>query len=608
MTIDPVPRGLDPRRLFSPADRRRIWLNQRKYCAICASPVRLKDSSFHVHHIIPHHLGGSTVIRNAVGLCQRCHRELDHTSLTGPPPAVLRDWQEANVNNAVEALSRDGGIFTVAAAPGSGKSMFAGVVAARLWDAGHIGRVVVVTPTGQLVDQWADNLAYDVAIWIDGAVKTVPSNMRHGYCGVGVTYASFAKASAVRDHLAIANETPTLFVFDEVHHAADQLPWGTAAKALVRQVPAARFMNLSGTLFRSKPGELIATVRYDRDDDGMMTAKADVTIWADELIGTGDLRDLELFEFDSEVRAVDVATGEIATSSQLGIAGDATEIHSALIADDEWLRGFFARWLAHLQTQRQAYDYNFKGLVVAASQDLAERYRILLEDLLQGTGQPVWVAKSEDGDIIAKEALEDARTATKPGVLVAVAMASEGYDNPDLSSIAYLSNIAAELRLAQIGGRVMRPTKHERKLGRNLPGTVWLPAIPKLTAKWRDVLLAELHTITVDELTCARCGLSKPCECDRAHTPRVCPSCGLPKPCECELGKPQDPTKVYSFTDSELTGLYHNGEEVAVGAYELVHNTLVADGQDELVPFAAAITNAMRHVDAVTFFNFINKD
>ena len=209
-----------------------------------------------------------------------------------------------------------------------------------------------------------------------------------------------------------------------------------------------------------------------------------------------------------------MATGEIA-DSQLGVAGDDTKVHSALIADDDWLTEFFDRWLAHLHTQRQAYDYNFKGLVVAASQDLAERYRILLEECCRAPGMPVWVAKSEDGDLIAKEALEDARTSTKPGVLVAVAMASEGYDNPDLSSIAYLSNVAAPLRLAQIGGRVMRPTKHERRSAATCPAPSGCRRSPKLTAAWRDVLLNELHTISVDDLTCARCGLSKPCACER---------------------------------------------------------------------------------------------
>ena len=61
--------------------------------------------------------------------------------------------------------------------------------------------------------------------------------MRHGYCGAAVTYASFAKATAIRDHLALANEMPTLFIFDEVHHAADKLPWGEATTALVARCP-----------------------------------------------------------------------------------------------------------------------------------------------------------------------------------------------------------------------------------------------------------------------------------------------------------------------------------------------------------------------------------
>lgn len=600
------PRGTDPRRAFSAIDRKRVYKNQRGYCAVCADPVRLRDGSFHVHHVIPHHLGGATVISNAVGLCQRCHRKLEHGTLQGPAPRPLRAWQADNLDAAVDRLSADGGLFTVAAAPGAGKSLFTARVADRLWDADQVRRVVVVAPTGQLVNQWADNLAYDAGWWIDPTVMTVPSNMRHGYLGCAVTYASFAKPSAVHDHIALANATQTLFVFDEVHHAADKRSWGDATSALRRQCPTARFMNLSGTLFRSRPGERIAVVDYDREEDGLLVAHADVTEWAIDLIKCGDLRDLELYEFDSEVRAVDLTTGETSDTS-VGVAGDVSTVHSALLADDEWLRGFFTLWLAHLDAQRRAMNYTFKGLVVAASQDLAERYRILLEDLLTGTGHPVWVAKSEDGPAAA-EALEDARTSPKAGVLVAVAMASEGYDNPDLSSIAYLSNVAAPLRLAQVGGRVMRPTTHEKALDRNLPGTVWLPAIPKLTAAWRDILLAELHTISVDDLTCARCGLTKPCDCGTGG-PRVCFTCGLPKPCTCDgVGRPEDPAVAYMFGDSDLTGVYRNGQPVVVGAYRIVSDALVADGQAELVPHAAGIVQMLRNVDLTDLFATLRND
>ena len=605
---DPLPRGLDPRRQFSDADRRRLHANQRARCAICQQPVRLRDGSFHVHHVIPHHLGGATVLRNAVGLCDRCHRELDHSTLTGPPDPELREWQALYVNAAVTALSADGGIYTVAAAPGAGKSLFTGVVADRLWEAGQIGRVVVVAPTGQLIEQWADNLAYDARIWIDPTVRTAPWNQALGYLGAAVTYASFAKASAVIDHIELANQVPTLFIFDEVHHAADRRSWGEATRALVAQVPTARFLNLSGTLFRSNPGERIAVVDYHLDDDGMLAANADAVVWATDLISKRDLRPLELFEFDTEVHSVDVTTGEIAHST-IGIAGDDTTVHSALISDNKWLSDFFDRWLAHVGTQRAAFSHNFKGLVVAANQELAELYKLLLQDKLSGTGQPVWVAKSEDGDLVARQALEDARTSIKPGVLVAVAMASEGYDNPDLSSIAYLSNVAAPLRLAQVGGRVMRPTELEKVLGRNLPGTVWLPAIPKLIAVWRDVLLNELHTISVDDLTCARCGLSKPCACTAPS--RICALCGLPKPCQCEtdgLGHRRDPEVEHRFGDSDLTGVWHNGEAVTVDAFHLITDALIAAGKYHLVPHAAEFVQTLEPVDLQHLARTIHKE
>ena len=153
----------------------------------------------------------------------------------------------------------------------------------------------------------------------------------------------------------------------------------------------------------------------------------------------------------------------------------------------------------------------------------------------------------------------------------------------------------------------MRPTGNERRLDRNLPGTVWLPAVPKLTAAWRDVLLNELHTISIEDLTCARCGLTKPCACSEAREPRVCWVCGLPKPCECQLGKPIELTVEHRFGDLELTGVALNGEDVDVGPYILVRNALIAENHPELVPFTAAfvqtITSAIDREQLVRSLN-----
>jgi superfamily II DNA or RNA helicase len=583
----------------------RIWDNQNHRCGVepydeqvldrsqpavfgCGERVRNRDGEFHIHHVSPHALGGPTTIDNAIGLCARCHRRVDHSALEGPdelPP--LWPWQEEAITEAVRILSAPGTPFTAAAAPAAGKTRMATVLGKRLMEAETISRVVVIVPTGQLCTQWADDMADDVGIWLDPTVTSQPFNIRAGYDGVSVTWASLTKAQTVRDHIELANEQATLFIFDEVHHAADHASWGTAAKAFVKQIPSARFLNLSGTLFRSRPGETIATVRYEPDPSGLLVAQAEVNIPASQLIKDGTLRHLELYQFDSEVRGVDLESGEIHDTS-LGIAGDDSRITAALRTDDAWLTAFFEKWTAHLASQRRTYDnYPFKGLVVAATQALADRYHQILSEML--LGHEVWLAKSADGPA-AKVALESARKSRKPGVLVAIAMASEGYNNPDLSSIAYLSDVSASLRLAQIAGRVMRPTKREKATKRNIGGTVWLPSTPEMVDKWRDVLRNDLHVVDPEDMTCVRCGRPKPCGCPPQT--RICSRCGLPKPCKCPPGEFTPAEQTFDFSDPTLSGVHVDGDEVALDGFTRLVTLLQNNGHANLVPAAAQIMHA----------------
>jgi superfamily II DNA or RNA helicase len=561
----------------------------------CGERVRNRDGEFHIHHVNPHALNGPTTIDNALGLCWSCHRRVDHAALEGPTSRPsLWPWQEQAVVEAVSRLAIAGERFTVAAAPGSGKTRLASTVIGDLIEADHIRRVVVIVPTVQLAGQWAEEVGNDVQIWLDAKAGTSPFSMDTRYDGLSVTWASLAKQQTVLDHIEIANEIPTLFVFDEVHHAADRQAWGNAAKAFVNAIPTARFLNLSGTLFRSNPGELIAPVHYERDEEAMVV-KADVTVTSDRLIKENILRNLEVYEFDSEVHGVDIESGANMASS-LGIAGDNSQISAALRADDEWLTSFFAKWTMHLATQRAAHqDYPFKGLVIAATAERADRYHQILEEMLPG--HHVWLAKSADGPA-AKVALEDARKSRRPGILVAIAMASEGYDNPDLSSIAYLSNIKAGLRLAQIAGRVMRPTRREKQRGFNISGTVWLPAIPELVEAWSEVLWNELHIVELDELVCTRCGQPKPCEC-RVQV-RICPNCGLPKPCACIFCPAwEPPAQSYAFSEPVLSGVSFNGTDLNLDAYEQLSSIFTKAGQGQLETHAAAVLHAFKAAGVV---------
>ena len=138
----------DPRRTFTKADRARIHINQDHRCGVapydppaitrqgpavfgCGERVRNRDGEFHIHHVNPHALNGPTTIDNAIGLCHSCHRRVDHAALNGPGGVpALWPWQAEAVGEAMGLLAGPGQRFTVAAAPGAGKTRFTSAVIA----------------------------------------------------------------------------------------------------------------------------------------------------------------------------------------------------------------------------------------------------------------------------------------------------------------------------------------------------------------------------------------------------------------------------------------------------------------------------------------------
>jgi hypothetical protein len=142
----------------------------------------------------------------------------------------------------------------------------------------------------------------------------------------------------------------------------------------------------------------------------------------------------------------------------------------------------------------------------------------------------------------------------------------------------------------------MRPTRTEKDAGRNLTGTVWLPDIPAMRKAWLEVLIGELHTVSLEDLTCNRCGHQKPCACPiTPGPPRVCAVCGQPKPCACVLLPQPDPD--VTFSDPELALIANNGDEVNVGTYEALAEALAARGSSGAIPHLAAVLAAQADLD-----------
>jgi 5-methylcytosine-specific restriction endonuclease McrA len=69
----------DPRRYFTPKQSRQKVIACGGKCEQCS--LSLYDG-FHMHHRVPHSLGGQTILANALALCPPCHRRL-HSETKG---------------------------------------------------------------------------------------------------------------------------------------------------------------------------------------------------------------------------------------------------------------------------------------------------------------------------------------------------------------------------------------------------------------------------------------------------------------------------------------------------------------------------------------------
>ncbi len=64
----------DPRRLFTSKQRRIVVSRDASCCAYCGRHVTgLGDDRHYIDHVIPHTLGGQTVVDNAVLACGTCN-------------------------------------------------------------------------------------------------------------------------------------------------------------------------------------------------------------------------------------------------------------------------------------------------------------------------------------------------------------------------------------------------------------------------------------------------------------------------------------------------------------------------------------------------------
>ncbi|HZD70366.1 MAG TPA: DEAD/DEAH box helicase family protein, partial [Actinomycetes bacterium] len=451
---------------------------------------------YHNAHLAAWSRGGATTVGNVQAWCADCNLGLGGRDSELAEGVTLRQWQAQALPVILRQLYQSG-VATLHAAPGAGKTLFAGVIFQRLFELQYVNRLVVVVPNLVIVEQWRETLGR-LRIHLDtqprDGVIEHPETV-----GAVITYHGLPRSAGA--HATRNERVPTLVVLDEVHHVAGEASWGRAVERIVGDVAngtvhARGVLNMTGTLFRSSRAKRISTVRYQRvvtDDGEKLEAVADWSVGTAALVGS-ELRPPDLYAYTSHAQLVDLH-GETVISGE--IADLDRQQRAAVIRNSftqrVWLKGFVSEAVRMLNNQLRAIQERepLKLLFVAQNQWAA---KVAADTINEVTGQDFARLVVSD-EPQAVKTLRKAVLEPHPCAIVAVQMVTEGFDCPQVATIAYAANITADLFVAQMMARAMRITQTERADRRVLPAQILIPDHPELRRAFASALADARHLV-----------------------------------------------------------------------------------------------------------------
>jgi superfamily II DNA or RNA helicase len=623
MTESEGPRR-DPRRLFTDAQRTRIASRQHRQCSECGNDLL---DIFHIHHVIPWALGGLTEEDNGVAVCPDCHLTADIREL---PEFKPREWQ-AEATPKLLALLRRNEFATLSAAPGAGKTKETIWLFRQLADSNHVCRIVVFVPNSHLRTQWADD-AKELNVFL----STKGTTEKRSYDGVVLTYHALSDERQIDQIIRDAQEMPTLFVLDEVHHLAkrrggDAGAWAVSISNLVGTVDNPRYptLNLSGTLFRSRRNEQITTIKYETVDDGQVQTIADYEVKSSDLIKRGQLRHIKVLGFDADmhIEAVDLASFAAPgaeTIRAVDVDGDKklrVPLLNSMIRDDRYLDGIIIETVNRLGHASVALNgYSVKAIIIADNIEHCDQVYAKLESTIGSRNAFI----AHGGVSSAEAEIHRFRKSTEQAVMVGVQKFTEGFDVPDICVLTYLRTWRAPLFINQLAARAMRVTRRENELGVILPATIIVPNEAEIKKAFADILIGPMGLLELPPDPCQRCGRDI-CACQPWPKSKICNKCEMPWfLCECLCGtcsltratgcrcRParsidgQPDLGLEVVGDGEVVHVSIDGHEVDMHIIESVRGSLRVAGIPEvhIEQAAAAIQKSMLS-DPMTFLTVL---
>ncbi len=391
----------------------------------------------------------------------------------GPWTIKLRDWQQRAFEQISNHSKPD---FLAMATPGAGKTRVALRIAHDLLHRKTAARVVVICPTNHLRQQWA-HAAHEAGIRLDPYLSNDQAKESRDYHGCVVTYQQVCLSPKV--YRGTCRQSPTLAIFDELHHAGDGKDWGEALREAFGH--AVRRLALSGTPFRTDNNP-IPFVTYENEQSA-----PDFSYGYREALAEKVCRPIVFPTYEGDLSWVSQGK-EISArfADHLGRRKQQERLKTALM-HDEWVNSVIKDADAELADLRK-YHPVAGGLIIAMDQDHA---RHLATQLKAMTGTPARVAISDDP--MSTKVIERFAK-SKDRWLVAVNMVSEGVDIPRLRVGVYATNVQTEMYFRQVVGRFVRM---QSDLPSSQRAYLYLPRDPRLV-EYAEAIKAERDHVLVE--------------------------------------------------------------------------------------------------------------
>jgi superfamily II DNA or RNA helicase len=393
--------------------------------------------------------------------------ELDHT-------IPLRRWQRRALKRIAKLRKRDA---LIVATPGSGKTLLALMLAQRMFKEGQVERLVIVTVTDHLRIQWKD-AAHKLGINLDPRWSNADGVEAPDYHGVAVSYHQVSFAPSL---FRMNCKRRTLVIFDEIHHAADDLKWGDALREAFETADFR--LALSGTPFRSDNNP-IPFVTYEEG-----RSKADFTYSYGESLADDVCRPVYFhsYEGDIEWQSRDQQYEMHSLLEQLTREKAAERFRTALQPEGGWMVGVLSEADRQLTALRSQGHHDAAGLVFAIDQEHARRISKVLMTVTGGAEVALVISDEPES---AANLMSFASGSGK--WLVCVRMVSEGVEIPRLRVGVYATNVTAELTFRQAVGRFVRVIGIDDEYA-----IVFIPAMEALVRNAIGIKEEREHQLTI---------------------------------------------------------------------------------------------------------------